>query len=148
MRQNSNATAIKTLGITLVTISSLTALTACQKAPAKSEANANASAPVSNATTLLNVSYDVSRELYKAYNPIFASQQKQKVDIQQSHGGSSKQALSVANGLKADVVTMNQSFGKFINDRLTINHTSLGLPNCIWHDKTLLIDNLCPTWVI
>ncbi|MBR7512786.1 substrate-binding domain-containing protein, partial [Mycobacterium tuberculosis] len=51
----------------------------------------------------------MSRDLYKEYNPIFTGQQKQAVTIQQSHGGSSKQALSVANGLKADVVTMNQT---------------------------------------
>lgn len=63
--------------------------------------------------TLLNVSYDVSRDFYKQYNPLFTQEYTQqhpdsKVTIQQSHGGSSKQALSVANGLQADVVTMNQ----------------------------------------
>lgn len=64
-------------------------------------------------TSLLNVSYDVTRELYKDYNPAFARYWKQKsgenVTINQSHGGSSKQALSVASGLEADVVTMNQA---------------------------------------
>ena len=63
--------------------------------------------------SLLNVSYDVSRDFYKDYNPLFTSIYKDqypdsKVDIQQSHGGASKQALSVANGLQADVVTLNQ----------------------------------------
>ncbi|MGM8885552.1 sulfate ABC transporter substrate-binding protein [Psychrobacter sp. 1U2] len=63
--------------------------------------------------SLLNVSYDVSRDFYKDYNDLFAkSYQKQHpnstVKINQSHGGSSKQALSVANGLQADVVTLNQ----------------------------------------
>jgi sulfate transport system substrate-binding protein len=62
---------------------------------------------------ILNVSYDVSRELYKEINPAFAAQWKAKtgdtVAVNQSHGGSSKQALSVAAGLEADVVTMNQS---------------------------------------
>lgn len=62
---------------------------------------------------ILNVSYDVSRDFYKDYNTLFAKgYQKQypdsKVNINQSHGGSSKQALSVANGLQADVVTFNQ----------------------------------------
>ena len=62
---------------------------------------------------ILNVSYDVSRDFYKDYNTLFAKgYQKQhpdsKVSINQSHGGSSKQALSVANGLQADVVTFNQ----------------------------------------
>jgi sulfate transport system substrate-binding protein len=63
--------------------------------------------------TILNVSYDVSRELYKDINPAFADAWKAKtgeaVTINQSHGGSSKQALSVVSGLEADVVTMNQS---------------------------------------
>lgn len=63
---------------------------------------------------ILNVSYDVSRDFFKAYNPLFLEHfRKQNPDtaleIQQSHGGSSKQAMSVANGLPADVVTMNQT---------------------------------------
>jgi sulfate transport system substrate-binding protein len=62
--------------------------------------------------TLLNVSYDVSRELYKDINPAFIADWKAKtgetVTVNQSHGGSSKQALAVASGLEADVVTMNQ----------------------------------------
>ena len=66
-------------------------------------------APVS----LLNVSYDPTRELYKAYDPVFAASWKartgQTVTIEQSHGGSSKQALSVLNGLQADVVTLGIS---------------------------------------
>ncbi|MDD3353385.1 sulfate ABC transporter substrate-binding protein [Zoogloea sp.] len=64
-------------------------------------------------TSILNVSYDVSRELYKDLNPVFASQWKartgQELSVNQSHGGSSKQALSVAAGLEADVITMNQA---------------------------------------
>lgn len=63
--------------------------------------------------SILNVSYDVSRELYKDINPAFQAHLKKQglpaVHIRQSHGGSSKQALSVAAGLEADVVTMNQS---------------------------------------
>jgi sulfate transport system substrate-binding protein len=63
--------------------------------------------------TLLNVSYDVTREFYKDFNAAFALHWQQatgeKVIINQSHGGSSKQARSVADGLEADVVTMNQS---------------------------------------
>ncbi|MRN36966.1 sulfate ABC transporter substrate-binding protein [Neisseria sp. N95_16] len=63
---------------------------------------------------ILNVSYDVSRDFFKAYNPLFIehfSRNHPHIDlhIQQSHGGSSKQAMSVANGLPADVVTMNQT---------------------------------------
>lgn len=64
----------------------------------------------SDTVTLTNVSYDPTRELYTAYNEIFAEHWKeltgQDVDIIQSHGGSGKQALEVANGLDADVVTL------------------------------------------
>ncbi len=60
--------------------------------------------------TLTNVSYDPTRELYAAYNELFAAHWKelkgQDVEITQSHGGSGKQALEVANGLEADVVTL------------------------------------------
>lgn len=66
-----------------------------------------------DAQQLLNVSYDVSRELYKEINPAFAAQYKVRtgkaVTVHQSHGGSSRQALSVVGGLEADVVTMNQA---------------------------------------
>jgi sulfate transport system substrate-binding protein len=59
---------------------------------------------------LLNVSYDPTRELYKAINLEFARYWKgrtgQTVEIQQSHGGSGRQARSVIDGLQADVVTL------------------------------------------
>jgi len=62
------------------------------------------------AVTLLNVSYDPTRELYEAYNKAFAEYWKgktgQDVTIRQSHGGSGKQARSVIDGLGADVVTL------------------------------------------
>lgn len=62
---------------------------------------------------LLNVSYDVARELYKEINPAFIASWKktsgETVTIKQSHGGSSKQARAVADGLEASVVTMNQA---------------------------------------
>jgi sulfate transport system substrate-binding protein len=61
---------------------------------------------------ILNVSYDVTREFYQAFNQAFAAYWKDKtgdtVTVNQSHGGSSKQVQSVINGLEADVVTMNQ----------------------------------------
>jgi sulfate transport system substrate-binding protein len=64
-------------------------------------------------TTLLNVSYDVSREFYKELNPAFVKYWKEKtgetISINQSHGGSSKQARAVVDGLAADVITMNRS---------------------------------------
>lgn len=64
-------------------------------------------------TTLLNVSYDVTREFYKDFNTSFTKYWKEKtgetVIIKQSHGGSSKQARAVAEGLEADVISMNQA---------------------------------------
>ena len=61
-------------------------------------------------TTLLNVSYDPTRELYKEFNTAFAAKWKadtgETVTIQQSHGGSGKQARAVIDGLEADVVTL------------------------------------------
>ena len=60
--------------------------------------------------TLLNVSYDPTREFYAEYNAAFMkhwkSQTGQEVNIKQSHGGSGKQARSVIDGLDADVVTL------------------------------------------
>lgn len=60
--------------------------------------------------TLLNVSYDPTRELYQEFNPAFAKYWKGKtgetVTVRQSHGGSSKQARAVIDGLEADVVTL------------------------------------------
>lgn len=82
--------------------------TGCSSKPASTEG-----ASEQKDISLLNVSYDVSRDFYKDYNELFSENyQKQhpdsEADIKQSHGGSSKQALSVANGLQADVVTFNQ----------------------------------------
>lgn len=60
--------------------------------------------------SLLNVSYDPTREFYDDYNKIFAahwqSETGQEVEVQQSHGGSGKQARSVIDGLPADIVTL------------------------------------------
>jgi sulfate transport system substrate-binding protein len=60
--------------------------------------------------TLLNVSYDPTRELYSDFNKQFAAYYektaKEKVTVKQSHGGSGKQARSVIDGLEADVVTL------------------------------------------
>jgi len=61
-------------------------------------------------TTLLNVSYDPTRELYQDFNAAFARHWKARtgetVNVRQSHGGSGKQARSVIDGLEADVVTL------------------------------------------
>ena len=77
-------------------------------------AAATASAwPALAAENLLNVSYDVSRDFYKDYNPVFQKHWKDKggetLELRQSHAGSSKQVRAVADGLEADVVTMNQA---------------------------------------
>ena len=76
--------------------------------------NGAAAAPVLAAkkdkVEITNVSYDPTRELYEQYNKVFAKHWKEKtgqdVEVTQSHGGSGKQALEVANGLEADVVTL------------------------------------------
>jgi sulfate transport system substrate-binding protein len=67
-------------------------------------------APAWADVTLLNVSYDPSREFYQEFNAAFAKQWQAKagerVSIRQSHGGSGKQARTVIDGLDADVVTL------------------------------------------
>jgi sulfate transport system substrate-binding protein len=69
-------------------------------------------APAVFSQELLNASYDVARELFDDVNPAFVAEWKKQtgkdIKIRQSHGGSSKQARSVAEGLPADVVTFNQ----------------------------------------
>ncbi|MEY2631506.1 MAG: hypothetical protein RIR00_160 [Pseudomonadota bacterium] len=75
---------------------------------------ATCAAPLARAdVSLLNVSYDVARDVYKDYNPMFQKYWKAKtgenLELKQSHGGSSKQVRAVADGLEADVVTMNSA---------------------------------------
>lgn len=64
-------------------------------------------------SSLTNVSFDVSREFYRDFNAVFAKIYKLKtgkdLNVRQSHGGSSKQARAVTDGLEADVVTLNQA---------------------------------------
>ena len=66
--------------------------------------------PARAQTTILNVSYDPTRELYQEFNAAFSKQWKAKsgesLTVKQSHGGSGKQARSVIDGLDADVVTL------------------------------------------
>src|SRR4051812_20538851 len=89
---------MKTLSLTL-----LLAAAVATRAPAQS-----AAAP--KPATLLNVSYDPTRELYEDYDKQFVEYWKQRtgqeVSVKQSHGGSGKQARSVIDGLEADVVTL------------------------------------------
>jgi sulfate transport system substrate-binding protein len=79
-------------------------------------------AQAADPTTLLNVSYDVSREFYKDFNTAFVAHWKktsgQALEVKQSHGGSSAQVRGISEGLEADVVTMNQALDiDFLADR-------------------------------
>ena len=69
-----------------------------------------AGAAIAKDVTILNVSYDPTRELYQEYNAAFAKHWKAKtgdtLSVKSSHGGSGKQARSVIDGLEADVVTL------------------------------------------
>lgn len=76
--------------------------------------------------SIVNVSYDPTREMYEEYNQLFAKhwedQTGQSVQVVQSHGGSGKQALEVANGLDADVVTLALEYDiDFLQDAGLIN---------------------------
>jgi len=90
--------------------------------------------------TLLNVSYDPTREFYEAYNSIFVSYWKKKtgedIKITQSHGGSGKQARSVIDGLRADVVTLALAY----DIDAIAEHAKLLSPE--WQNK--LPHNSCP----
>jgi len=91
-------------------------LAGCGGGAQNSTSEGNASTPVTTggeakpAVTLLNVSYDPTRELYEDFNKQFAADWKakhnQEVTIKQSHGGSGKQSRAVIDGLSADVVTL------------------------------------------
>ncbi|MBS0578473.1 MAG: sulfate ABC transporter substrate-binding protein [Proteobacteria bacterium] len=84
----------------ILAVATLASLAACQRS----------SPHTAGRVTLLNVSYDPTRELYVDFNKSFAAYWKaktgQEVRIDQSHGGSGKQARSVIDGLQADVVTL------------------------------------------
>jgi len=87
----------------------------CRYAPALGFALVLAGSPIAQAqTTLLNVSYDPTRELYQEFNAAFIKHWKEKtgrsISIRQSHGGSSAQARKVIDGLDADVVTLALAF--------------------------------------
>ena len=94
----------------LLTVAALTigSLTGCGSTSTGAANTQSGSAEGS--VEITNVSYDPTRELYEEYNKIFQTHWKEKsgqdVNIVQSHGGSGKQALEVANGLQADVVTL------------------------------------------
>lgn len=95
----------RTIAFTTAAILAFGALTGCGSSSGSADSEGG-----SNAIEITNVSYDPTRELYEAYNDLFAEYWKDKtgqdVTVTQSHGGSGKQALEVANGLEADVVTL------------------------------------------
>jgi sulfate/thiosulfate transport system substrate-binding protein len=99
-----------------------------------------ASAPRAAQIALLNVSYDPTRELYEAVNAQFAKEWKSKtgddLTINQSHGGSGKQARAVIDGLEADVVTLGLA-----GDIDAISEKANLLPSN-WQSR--LPDNSCP----
>ncbi|HEY0828045.1 MAG TPA: sulfate ABC transporter substrate-binding protein, partial [Bacilli bacterium] len=84
------------------------------KAPETTNTSAASSASELPPIELLNVSYDPTRELYVEFNKAFADywkkEKNQTVTINQSHGGSGKQARAVVDGLKADIVTLALAF--------------------------------------
>ena len=93
--------------------------------------------------TLLNVSYDPTRELYQDFNKAFAkdyeAKTRDKVTIRQSHGGSGKQARAVIDGLEADVVTLALAFDI---DEIAQRGTGAKLLASDWQKK--LPDNAAP----
>ena len=106
----------KRIALILLTLGLTASLAGCGSSPSTAQAAGTDSvATTSNASPagkieLTNVSYDPTRELYAAYNEVFKKHYEetfgQQIEITQSHGGSGKQALEVANGLEADVVTL------------------------------------------
>src|SRR5262249_22598761 len=102
----------------IVTLACLVVLAGCRDRPSDAAvASSSAGGPAPRAATdleLLNVSYDPTRELYAEINQAFAKAWKAKtgqvVKIKQSHGGSSKQARAVIDGLEADVVTLGLAY--------------------------------------
>ena len=92
------------MNLRLLTLAALTAaLSGCGPAAESRQESGGSS-------TLLNVSYDPTRELYQEYNQVFAARWKERsgqtVVVEQSHGGSGKQSRGVIDGLEADVVTL------------------------------------------
>jgi sulfate/thiosulfate-binding protein len=98
--------------ITLVQLTAAAAVLAAGAAAATSERFTAGAQP--GPITLLNVSYDPTRELYREYNAAFANHWKTKtgqtVTVRASHGGSGSQARAVIDGLEADVVTLALAF--------------------------------------
>lgn len=105
---------LRNVGAALMSSVLLFSLTACSAVGSKEVQNTTQNSTQQESTQkpvkLLNVSYDPTREFYQEYNTAFAKNWKEKtgqlVTIEQSHGGSGKQARAVIDGLEADVVTL------------------------------------------
>lgn len=99
----------KILGLGIAAILILGSLTGCGS-KVNNDGNVGNVDDINYNFEIINVSYDPTRELYEQYNSVFADYWKEKtggeVKVTQSHGGSGKQALEVANGLEADVLTL------------------------------------------
>jgi sulfate transport system substrate-binding protein len=91
-------------------LAGLALLPGCSKSAAEDSRPDGAGRKRQSEVSILNVSYDPTREFYAEYNAAFARHWREKtgqeVTIEQSHGGSGKQARAVIDGLKADVVTL------------------------------------------
>ena len=113
-RSNTLNVSLKVLGMAGVALTlGLAGCSNSEQTDTTTNADGTAATTEGQNIELLNVSYDVARDFYKDYNPLFIEHYKadhpnSNISVNQSHGGSSKQALSVANGLQADVATMNQ----------------------------------------
>jgi sulfate/thiosulfate-binding protein len=98
----------------VLTLTGALALSLAACGAKKEESTSSATKSVLKPVTLLNVSYDPTRELYVKYNKAFTKYWKdktgQEVTVDQSHGGSGKQARAVADGQEADVVTLALSY--------------------------------------
>jgi sulfate transport system substrate-binding protein len=98
------------LTIRMFLVAAAAGLIGCSSATDNQSAEGTASADTVASVTLLNVSYDPTRELYAEYNEAFAKHWQettgQTVTIEQSHGGAGAQARAVIDGLPADVVTL------------------------------------------
>ena len=102
----------KRVALILLTLGITASLAGCGSDTTTVQAGGAESTPAASAEKLVLtiVSYDPTRELYAAYNEVFKKHYEetfgQQIEVTQSHGGSGKQALEVANGLEADVVTL------------------------------------------
>jgi sulfate/thiosulfate-binding protein len=123
-----------------VAVVTLAALAGCGSPPPPSGAADAPAAKPAATVSLLNVSYDPTRELYAAINTAFALDWKKNgggdVSIKQSHGGSGKQSRSVIDGLEADVVTLALAYD------IDAMHEHGGLVPADWQKR--LPDNSAP----